>query len=217
MTTLLQRMGVLKEPGFPSIEAQSQVWKARKGREREKSSALSPLFARALEKVQQESGTALIFEAGNKREEVFHLVKKGWEVIAVDSFSQAFSGFQPTTRLSLVHARMEVYEFPKEVQFISGIDAFSFCDPAKFKQVWERAHASLASGGILVADFFPRSQSSGLERIYQICGGWLATVEDIEAILCQYRERSCSRIAYEAQIGMTFGTYHRIECIAQKA
>lgn len=134
------------------------------------------LLETTLTKFQEEGtapGLAVDLGCGNSFPTI-RLLQKGWKVIAVDFSKGAIERLRETAnkygsnwlrdgQLTLVCQNIETYQFPKNVRLIMANNSLPFCNPAKIKQIWDRAYASLEVGGRFIGNFFPKQILPGSE------------------------------------------------------
>ncbi|MGH2637992.1 MAG: hypothetical protein ACRDF4_01685 [Rhabdochlamydiaceae bacterium] len=133
--------------------------------------------------------------ATRKTNPKLRLLQKGWAVIAVDSSQTALQCLAQQANLSdsnwitdgqliLVHQDMKNYEFPKDVKIILANNSLPYCDPLGFQTIWKKAHASLATGGRMIGNFFPVPNDPVVERLQRgLMGVWFTDPAVVTAFL----------------------------------
>src|SRR5262245_59714707 len=84
--------------------------------------------------------------------DVIELLRRSWEVVAVDAEPQAIRKLQERplpddTMLTPVVARFEEVPLPIGVRLVNSSFAMPLCEPAAFRALWERIRDALPAGG----------------------------------------------------------------------
>lgn len=136
------------------------------------------------------------------------LLKLGWKVIAVDSSKKVLdillskNQMQPfikNEKLTVIQEKMESYQFPENVNLIIANDAFPFCNPSEFKNLWQRAYKALAVGGKILGTLHLAAGNPLILAVMKEMGAWhLKSIKEAEAVLrdqenfdieiCQHRD-----------------------------
>ncbi len=138
-----------------------------------------PLF----EKEQNQPPLAVYLGCGNS-ESALLLLKKNWNVIAVDNSQNALNNFLEsvkkinhswidTRQLTLVCSNMEEFEFPTNVKIVLADNCLMHCDPLKIRELFRKIYQSLAKRGRFIGNFYLAPKYN--ERLFRdVFGIWLA-------------------------------------------
>jgi SAM-dependent methyltransferase len=94
---------------------------------------------------------ALDLGCGDGRD-VIELLRRGWEVVAVDAEPKALERLQDRPlpeghKLTPIIARFEDVPIPLGVRLVNSSFAMPLCEPAAFHAVWQRIDDALPTGG----------------------------------------------------------------------
>lgn len=105
------------------------------------------------------SGLAVDLGAGTGRDTLY-LLRKGWNVIAMDAESQALEIIsnraenEGLTHLELMLTPFNEMVLPENIDLINASFSLPFCNPQDFPECWEKIDQSLAVGGRFSGQFF---------------------------------------------------------------
>ncbi len=109
-----------------------------------------------------EPGTVIDIGCGAGPETIF-LLKQKWNVIALDTNQRALDILKANVQktcgnlspsLQIVNQSMETYPFATKVRVAFAQATLPFCNPKKFKDVWNRLVDSIEPEGVLYCDFY---------------------------------------------------------------
>jgi SAM-dependent methyltransferase len=94
---------------------------------------------------------AIDLGCGDGRDTI-EMLRRGWEVVAVDAELQALKKLQERplpahAKLTPVVARFEEVPLPIGVRLVNSSFAMPLCEPAAFRALWQRIHEALPGGG----------------------------------------------------------------------
>lgn len=107
----------------------------------------------------EKKGMAIDLGAGTGRDTLY-LLKKGWEVLAIDIEEKAIEILKSrvpddqAAQLVTQVASFEAMELPLSADLVNARNALSYCDPARFPGTWEQIVDSIAPGGYFSGTFF---------------------------------------------------------------
>jgi SAM-dependent methyltransferase len=99
--------------------------------------------------------------------DVIEILRRGWEVVAVDAEPKALERLQERPlpvgcRLTPVVAHFEDVPLPLGVRLVNSSFAMPLCEPDAFRAVWERIREALPAGGRFSGQWYgPRDSWSG--------------------------------------------------------
>jgi tellurite methyltransferase len=84
--------------------------------------------------------------------DVIEMLRRGWRVVAVDAEPEALKQLQARPlpegyELTPILSRFEQVPLPIDVQLVNSSFAMPLCEPAAFRQLWERIREALPVGG----------------------------------------------------------------------
>ena len=84
--------------------------------------------------------------------DVVEMVRRGWDVIAVDSEPAALQQLDArqmpgAERITPINARLEEVPLPVGVKWVNSSFAMPLCEPARFHALWRRIRDTLPPGG----------------------------------------------------------------------
>jgi SAM-dependent methyltransferase len=91
--------------------------------------------------------------------DVIELLRRGWEVVAVDAEPKALERLRERplpagARLTPVIARFEDVPLPIGVRLVNSSFAMPLCEPADFRVLWERIREALPAGGRFTGQWY---------------------------------------------------------------
>lgn len=184
------------------------------------------LLEEALVKFQKEHispGVAVHLGCGTSSSTV-DLLKKGWKVIAVDNCNGVLEilknlankvneNWIKEKQLTFICEKMESFEFPKDTRLVLATNAFSYCNPKKLKEVWDKAYNALEKGGRIVGNFFSQPNLGicpsaeivkNVENVSRdMFGSWITKKSVVDALLDSngYEKEKCEYNKYWFVVG----------------
>jgi SAM-dependent methyltransferase len=107
--------------------------------------------------------------------DVIELLRRGWEVVAVDAEPQALKRLQERPlpdgcMLTPILARFEEVPFPLGVRLVNSSFAMPLCEPDAFRVLWQRIREALPEGGRFSGQWYgPRDSWVGRPGITFLC------------------------------------------------
>lgn len=107
----------------------------------------------ALDRFGTPSADAMAVDLGcGDGRDIVELLRRGWSVVAVDAEAEAVKRLAERQlpgdeRITAIVARMEDVPLPLGVQLVNSSFAMPLCEPARFRELWERIREALPSGG----------------------------------------------------------------------
>ncbi len=107
----------------------------------------------ALDRFGPAAGGALAIDLGcGDGRDVVEMLRRGWQVVAVDSEPEALRQLQARElpeghALTPVLARLEEVPLPLGVRLVNSSFAMPLCEPVAFRRLWERIAEALPPGG----------------------------------------------------------------------
>ena len=126
---------------------------------------IRPLLSKALEQIQTQNippGIALDFGIGGG-DETAHLLKQGYQVIAIDNFKEFLTEVKLRkdlapylSQLTTIHANFEDVDWKAipQVDLFVALFSLNFVQPDKFYEVWKNIVAHVKPGGYFVGQLY---------------------------------------------------------------
>lgn len=143
------------------------------------------------------------------------LSKRGWQVVAVDSCSQALTVFKGDQNIVAMEKKVEEFEFDEKFDLIVTSNILEFIDPSQFSRVWDRIYHAIKEGGFLVGSLKKEIADQKVMEISRELGNWhVRDVCDVTSLFSHYsyKIKTC-RYAYSNLENEPM----RIEFLAQKS
>lgn len=93
--------------------------------------------------------------------DVVEIVRRGWQVVAVDSEPEALRQLaaRGLNGITPVNARLEEVPLPLGVRLVNSSFAMPLCEPDKFRELWTRIGEALPAGGRFAGQWYGPNDS----------------------------------------------------------